>query len=135
MTTELLIALVFVFAFAFTNGIHDASNAIATLVFGRLLFVFTVRGDGPFWAAGRNLRLFGAVALSAAVALVVLVVPAVGERFGTTDLTGGQWLAALSLAAVPFVVPELFKLARRALAAAGPRSPIHSTRDAMRAGS
>ena len=32
MTTELVIALVFVFAFAFTNGIHDASNAIATLV-------------------------------------------------------------------------------------------------------
>ena len=31
MTTG-LIALVFVFAFAFTNGIHDASNAIATLV-------------------------------------------------------------------------------------------------------
>ncbi|HYI19453.1 MAG TPA: inorganic phosphate transporter [Solirubrobacteraceae bacterium] len=32
MTTELVIALVFVLAFAFTNGIHDASNAIATLV-------------------------------------------------------------------------------------------------------
>jgi PiT family inorganic phosphate transporter len=32
MTAELVIALVFVFAFAFTNGIHDASNAIATLV-------------------------------------------------------------------------------------------------------
>ena len=42
--------------------------AFTTLVFGRLLFVFTVRGDGPFWDAGRYPRLFGAVALSAAVA-------------------------------------------------------------------
>lgn len=32
MTAERVIALVFVFAFALTNGIHDASNAIATLV-------------------------------------------------------------------------------------------------------
>ena len=87
--------------------------AFTTLVFGRLLFVFTVRGEGPFWAAGRNLRLFGAVALSAAVALIVLVVPAVGERFGTTGLSPGQWLAALALATVPFIVPESLKLAQR----------------------
>jgi len=97
-----------------TSQAVGQTMGFTTLVFGRLLFVFTVRGDGPFWAAGRNLRLFGAVALSAAVALVVLVVPAVGERFGTVGPTGGQWLAALSLAVVPFVVPELFKLALRA---------------------
>ena len=59
--------------------------------------------------AARNLRLFAAVALSAAVALVVLGVPAIGERFGTTSLTGAQWLAALALAGVAFVVPELCK--------------------------
>jgi hypothetical protein len=71
---------------------------IAARSFGRLLFVFTVRGEGPFWAPG---------------------------------LTCGQWLAALSLAAVPFVVPALFKVSRRPLAASGPRSRIHSSR-AMR---
>ena len=65
-------------------------------------------------SARRNLRLFGAVALSTAVALLVLVLPAVGERFGTTGLSGGQWLAALALALIPFVVPELWKLVRRA---------------------
>jgi Ca2+-transporting ATPase len=98
-----------------TSHVAGQTMAFTTLVFGRLLFVFTVRGEGPFWAAGRNLRLLGAVALSAAVALVVLAVPAIGDRFGTTDLTGGQWFAALALAAVPFAVPELWKLGARAL--------------------
>ena len=62
-----------------TSQAVGQTMGFTTLVFGRLLFVFTVRGDGPFWAAGRNRRLFGAVALSAAVALIVLVVSAVGE--------------------------------------------------------
>ena len=67
-----------------TSHAAGQTMAFTTLVFGRLLFVFTVRGEGPFWRAGRNPRLFGAVALSAAVALVVLLVPAVG--FGTVGL-------------------------------------------------
>ena len=103
-----------------TSHAAGQTMAFTTLVFGRLLFVFTVRGEGPFWRAGRNLRLFGAVALSAAVALVVLLVPAVG--FGTVGLSTGQWLAALALAAVPFVVPELWKLGRPGLAVR--RSPL-----------
>ena len=97
-----------------TSQVAGQTMAFTTLVFGRLLFVFTVRGERWFWEAGRNPRLMGAVALSAAVALIVLVVPAVGGSFGTTDLSGGQWLAALALAVVPFVVPELWKLGRRA---------------------
>jgi magnesium-transporting ATPase (P-type) len=83
--------------------------AFTTLVLGRLLFVFSVRGEGPFWRAGVNLRLFGAVALSAAIALAVLLVPFVGEEFGTTGLTGAQWAAAVALALVPLGVPELWK--------------------------
>ena len=89
--------------------------AFTTLVLGRLLFVFTVRGDGPFWRAGANPRLFGAVVLSAAIAFGVLIVSTVGERFGTVDLTAGQWAAALALALVPLIVPELWKLHRRVL--------------------
>jgi Ca2+-transporting ATPase len=87
--------------------------AFATLVFGRLVFVFTVRGEGPFWRAGSNPRLFGAVALSAAIALVVLLVPAVGDSFGAVALSGGQWTAALALAVVPLAVPELWKALHR----------------------
>jgi P-type Ca2+ transporter type 2C len=98
-----------------TSHVAGQTMAFATLVLGRLLFVFTVRGDGPFWRAGVNLRLFGAVALSAAIALIVLVVPFVGGEFGTTGLSGGQWSAAVALALVPLVVPELFKaMPRRA---------------------
>jgi Ca2+-transporting ATPase len=92
-----------------TSHVAGQTMAFTTLVLGRLLFVFTVRGDGPFWRAGTNLRLLGAVALSAAIALIVLVVPFVGEEFGVDGLSGAQWAAAVALAVVPLVVPELFK--------------------------
>jgi Ca2+-transporting ATPase len=111
-----------------TSHVAGQTMAFTTLVFGRLLFVFTVRGDGPFWQAGRNLRLFGAVALSAAVALVVLAVPVIGDPFGTTALSPVQWFAALALAAVAFLVPELWKAGARRLAATGPQSRMRSTR-------
>ena len=81
-----------------TSHVAGQTMAFTTLVFGRLLFVFTVRGEGPFWRAGRNPRLFGAVALSAAVALVVLLVPALASASAPSGLDGGQWLAALALA-------------------------------------
>jgi len=97
-----------------TGHVVGQTMAFTTLVVGRLLFVFTVRGEGPFWRAGVNLRLFGAVALSAAIAFAVLVVSVVGERFGTVDLTVPQWAAALALAGLPLIVPELWKLRRRA---------------------
>jgi P-type Ca2+ transporter type 2C len=95
-----------------TSHVVGQTMAFTTLVFGRLLFVFTVRGEGPFWRAGLNVRLFGAVALSTVIALAVLVVHAAGERFGTGDLTAGQWAAALALALLPLIVPELWKLRR-----------------------
>jgi P-type Ca2+ transporter type 2C len=97
-----------------TSHVVGQTMAFTTLVLGRLLFVFTVRGQGPFWRAGINLRLFAAVALSAAIALAVLVVSVVGERFGTVDLTAGQWAAALALAVLPLIVPELWKLRHHA---------------------
>jgi Cation transporting ATPase, C-terminus len=74
------------------------------------------------------------VALSATVALAVLVVPVIGERFGATALSTVQWFAALALAAVPFLVPELWKAGARRLAATGPQSRIRATR-AVGAGS
>ena len=83
----------------------------------RLLFVFTVRGEGPFLAgAGRNLRLFRfAVALSAAVALIVLgVAGSCGELLRHDRALPAASGSRRWLPTVPFIVPELFKLARRA---------------------
>ena len=37
-----------------TSHVVGQTMAFTTLVVGRLLFVFTVRGDGPFWRAGAN---------------------------------------------------------------------------------
>ena len=110
-----------------TSHAVGQTMAFLTLVFGRLLFVFTVRGEGPFWRAGKNPRLFGAVALSAAIAVLVLAVHTLGERFGTVDLTGVQWAAALALAVVPLIVPELWKLRRRGLAPPVPASRLQPT--------
>ena len=55
--------------------------AFATLVFAQLTYVFAVRGTDWFFRAGRNAALLGAVALSAIVQVVILVVPAVAESF------------------------------------------------------
>ena len=66
-----------------TSHVVGQTMAFTTLVVGRLLFVFTVRGDGPFWRAGVNGRLFGAVALSAAIAFGVLLVS--DRRRGVRD--------------------------------------------------
>ena len=114
-----------------TSHVAGQTMAFTTLVLGRLLFVFTVRGEAPFWRAGANPRLFGAVALSAAIALLVLVVSALSERFGTVALTGGQWAAALTLAFIPLIVPELWKLRQRGrFATAVPRPRAQARREA-----
>jgi Ca2+-transporting ATPase len=105
-----------------TSQVAGQTMAFTTLVLGRLLFVFTVRGEGPFWRAGVNLRLFGAVALSAAIALAVLVVSAVGDRFGAEALSAGHWAAAVALSLLGLVVPELWKLRRPRSAGAALRS-------------
>jgi Ca2+-transporting ATPase len=83
-----------------TSHVAGQTMAFTTLVLGRLLFVFTVRGDGPFWRAGRNPQLLAAVALSATIAFAVLV---------TDHLTARQWAVAVALASLPLIVPELWK--------------------------
>jgi hypothetical protein len=60
------------------------------------------------------------------IAFGVLLVSTVGERFGTVDLTAGQWAAALALALVPLIVPELWKLRARLAA----RTPAPALRQA-----
>jgi Ca2+-transporting ATPase len=101
-------------------AIGDASGhslgqtmAFTTLVFSQLALVFAVRGDAPFFRAGRNVALYAAVALSAAVAVVVLTVDPVAARFGVAEMTTAQVAGALSLALLPFSALEIFKLRLR----------------------
>ena len=70
-----------------TSHAPGQTMAFTTLVFGRLLFVFTVRGDGPFWRAGTqpaSVRRRGAVGRRSPCSC--LLVPAVGESFGAVGL-------------------------------------------------
>jgi PiT family inorganic phosphate transporter len=59
---ELWLAVTFALAFAFTNGLHDAANAIATLVATR------GAGPGPAIALSAAFNLLGALLVGTAVA-------------------------------------------------------------------
>ena len=105
-----------------TSHAAGQTMAFTTLVFGRLLFVFTVRGEGPFWRAGATRASSAPSRFGRRRAARPPGVGA-GRQLRHTGLTGGQWLAALALALVPFIVPELWKLRRPALAVPQPAPP------------
>ena len=88
MTAPLVVALVFVFAFAFTNGIHDASNAIATLV--------ATRGASPAQAMvlAACFNTIGPLVVGAAVADTIGGIVAVGGR-AAIDVIGAGLVAAV----------------------------------------
>jgi len=101
-------------------AIGDASShalgqtmAFATLVFAQLAYVFAVRGSGWFFRAGRNVALYAAVLISAAIAAAILAVPSLAERFGVVPMSAGQVAVALGFALVPFLCLEVLKAAQR----------------------
>jgi Ca2+-transporting ATPase len=97
------------------RGVDPATGqtmVFVTLVAAKLLYVFSVRGDGPWWRAGRNPLLLWAVAASAVIAAVTLL-PALSGAFGAAPLSSDQIGVALALATVPAVAGEAFKAWRR----------------------
>jgi P-type Ca2+ transporter type 2C len=93
----------------------DAGRTMAftTLVFAQLAYVFSVRGEGPAWRAGRNQWLNLAVASSALVATVVLAVPPLTEAFDLTAISAGNVALALALAILPLAAGETTKAVAR----------------------
>jgi P-type Ca2+ transporter type 2C len=93
----------------------DAGRTMAftTLVFGRLAYVFAVRGSGWASQAGSNRLLAAAVLASAAIATAVLVVAPLADAFSAVALSPAQVAAALGLALVPFACAEAAKARRR----------------------
>jgi Ca2+-transporting ATPase len=77
--------------------------AFATVLLAQLAYVYAVRGDEPFWQAGRNRALDAAVGLSALVAGLVLAVEPLAKAFGVVDLGPAQVASALALALVPLI--------------------------------
>ncbi|PJM74348.1 haloacid dehalogenase [Bifidobacterium primatium] len=85
------------------------------LVFAQLFNALAARSatQSAFRGMFANKWLWGAIALSVALQLVVIYVPALNVAFGTTPLDPHQWLECLGLAAFVLVGSELYKLVLR----------------------
>ena len=106
---------------AYIVGLHDGGEvlgrtmAFATLMFAELVHVRNLHSNSrssfainPF----SNKPLIVAIAVSAAMALIVLLVPPVSKAFGLVEMDNFHWLVVLLMALSPIVVVELFKLFR-----------------------
>jgi Ca2+-transporting ATPase len=106
---------------AFIIGLHEQGVALgqtmafATLMFAQLAHVRNLHSNtrssltiSPF----KNIPLIVAIAVSAALALIVLLIPPIRDAFSLTELDGNHWLAVVLMSLVPILVVDIFKLFR-----------------------
>lgn len=86
---ELWLAVTFALAFAFTNGLHDAANAIATLVATR------GAGPGPAIALSAAFNLLGALLVGTAVADTIAGIVTVDLADAVAAIGAGALAAVL----------------------------------------
>lgn len=102
---------------------HDAQMTEARtmgftiLVFAQMLNALCSRShdQSVFVGLFANKWLWGAIALSALLQVVVIYVPFLNTAFGTVPLSAGAWAECLGLAMVVLVASELRKCVLRAL--------------------
>ena len=102
---------------------HDAQMTEARtmgftiLVFAQMLNALCSRShdQSVFVGLFANKWLWGAIALSALLQVVVIYVPFLNTAFGTMPLSAGAWVECLGLAMVVLVASELRKCVLRAL--------------------
>jgi Ca2+-transporting ATPase len=87
--------------------------AFSSLVFAQLMHIRNLHSNtrssftiNPL----RNKPLIGAIFISAALALLVLLVPDLREAFSFATMNTSQWITVLLMALIPVVVVEVFKL-------------------------
>src|SRR4029453_687856 len=88
MPLEAVVVVALAYAFAFTNGFHDAANSIATLIATR------AARPGPALALATVCIFVGPFLLGSAVATTVAGIVDV-DRDATTEVVGAGLLAAL----------------------------------------
>ena len=95
---------------------YAQSMAFTTLVLAQLFNVFNARSDerSAFTRLFTNRWLWGAIALSVALQMLVLYVPALRRAFGTTALGAGDWLRCVVAASAVLWFREAEKLVARA---------------------
>jgi P-type Ca2+ transporter type 2C len=120
-----IMAVVSLFAFDLTavGGMLEGSGdvvegrtmAFTTLVFAQLFNTFNARSDHHqrLHHLFTNPWLWGAIALSTLLQVLVVQVPFLNQAFGTTPLTWTQWLIATALASLVLWADEAKKLLGR----------------------
>jgi len=106
---------------AYLIGLHDGGQilgqtmAFTTLTFAQLIHVRNLHSNTRSSLAIsplKNKPLIGAIFASAALALLVLLVPPVREAFNFTAMDGKHWLIVMLMSCIPLGVVDLFKLFR-----------------------
>lgn len=89
--------------------------AFTTLVFAQLFNAFNSRSArrSALVGLGRNRLLWGAVALSLLLQVLVVHLPVLNDAFSTTGLTLGEWARCAVLGATVLLVDEVKKLVVR----------------------
>ncbi len=89
--------------------------AFSTLMFAQLVHVRNLHSNKRSALAINPLNnkpLIGAIFVSAALALLVLLVPPVREAFSLTAMDGKHWLFVVLISLSPILIVDLFKLFR-----------------------
>ena len=116
------------------GGVERARTmAFTVLVFAQLFNVFNARSDtsSAFGRLFANRLVWGAVALSAALQVVVVYAPPMNQGFGTTPLEVGDWALCVVVASLVLWMDELWKMTRRRRRAPRLRAAPRTREDAL----
>jgi len=89
--------------------------AFSTLMFAQLIHVRNLHSNTRSALAIsplRNKQLIGAILLSSALALVVLLIPPIRDTFSLTAMDSKHWLIVILMSMAPILVVDIFKLLR-----------------------
>jgi len=104
---------------AFIIGLNEAGVALgqtmafATLMFAQLVHVRNLHSNTRSSLAIsplKNKPLIGAIAASAGMALLVLLIPPLRDAFSLVPLDRNHWIAVILMSLIPIAVVDLFKL-------------------------
>jgi Ca2+-transporting ATPase len=100
---------------------YGRTMAFTTLIFFQMFNVFNSRSDthSVFYQLFHNPLLFGAVALSVALHILVIYVPFLQSAFDTVPLRASDWLTCVLVASSVLWLREISKVARRSFGRAG----------------
>lgn len=104
---------------AYILGLRDGGEvlgrtmAFASLIFAQLVHIrnlHSVTRSSFSIDPLKNKPLIGAIIISAVLALIVLLIPALNEAFSLTLMDGKHWLIVLLMSLIPLLIVDLFKL-------------------------